>query len=380
MNYLSLDTDSTLRKKLCNKANDLDTECRYEVHFELQENIQCSGEECKIQIPRIIEVEPGIYYEYKRVPCVQQAFYEGARMLRSTWYEHSCGDPRQEIARATCCKCFSDQEAARHDIFRGERVTFAEAEDRCLQHNLTLCQNPWFTLCNDLQCEGMWDTWTASSCHIKAKISLEGLVAIVHEAEAELDYNPNKVRDDVRHNTKSFFRVVWDGPIEETLADYTGKCQELGCEFTEEDKYCICPVKPNETRAFESPPEREDVLKKLHIGAFKPGLYENFPSSTDFGNGVTMHSKDGEFTMDSVFEVTDNFGVTKYLKNLISIVSVGSNSSIPLTFRNPVHLISITDSDPRDVYYETDAGLAQYFVCTNVTPDACGYLFPLHYS
>ena len=55
--------------------------------------------------------------------------------------------------------------------------------------------------------------------------------------------------------------------------------------------------------------------------------------------------------------INDN-GQERYLKNLLSVVNV---QGVDVAFRNPVHFISLVESDLRDMYYETDAVIDHLF-------------------
>lgn len=83
---------SLLYGKLCNSQNG---KCQYAPKVVLDTNLNCVGIECEIQAPRLVEVEPGVYYEYVRVPCTQQAFFSDGQVLKEKLY-YSCGDPRQQ--------------------------------------------------------------------------------------------------------------------------------------------------------------------------------------------------------------------------------------------------------------------------------------------
>ena len=65
----------------------------------LDRNLECHGQECRIDIPRLINVEYGnveygtngtVYYEYRQVPCTQYSFFdEGKTVAYKQWNRNS---------------------------------------------------------------------------------------------------------------------------------------------------------------------------------------------------------------------------------------------------------------------------------------------------
>lgn len=202
--------------------------------------------------------------------------------------------------------------------------------------------------------------WTSQSCNLHVKLDLKGEVAIVHSIpDPEVEHG--KVQSSVREDTKTFFRVDWTGPIDSVLANYADKCKDLGCDRDSYDDLCLCPISVMESQAFGTAPSRKDVLDDLYVGAFPPSQDESLVVM-DLGDGVVMHSKDGRFSANSVFEIVDDNGVKRFRKNIRSVVTVGTSESLSLSFRNPPHMISIASLERRDAHYETDAGIDHYFV------------------
>lgn len=91
---LQLSESSDLYQVLCNP--DGSGTCDYRGKIVLDSDLVCHGMECGIDTPRVIDVG-GIFYEYVRMPCVNQAFFNGGRALKPRWWTWSCGDPRLEI-------------------------------------------------------------------------------------------------------------------------------------------------------------------------------------------------------------------------------------------------------------------------------------------
>ena len=43
--------------------------CDFQTLVTLEENLDCYGRECVVDTMRVVEVVPGVYYEYHHVPC-----------------------------------------------------------------------------------------------------------------------------------------------------------------------------------------------------------------------------------------------------------------------------------------------------------------------
>ena len=242
----------------------------------------------------------------------------------------------------------------------------ATAEQVCADHGLVLCKRANFG-CNGFCDSDDHEYWSGYSCGVQAKLDLDGTVAVVHAMDPEVANDYDSVLFNVRSNTKTFFHAAWETPIEENLlSDYAGTCTNLGCQNDPGDNLCLCDAHVKETVAFTIPPTREQVLNDLYIGAFSPTEYQPSLIVKDLENGVKMYSQTGSrYSMDTIFEVVDDFGVTRYRKNLKSTVVIGDRAGLQLRFRNPNHVISVTDPTIRDAQYETDAALDHYFVrCT----------------
>jgi hypothetical protein len=354
---LRLDSGSELRQKMCN--SDISGQCQYQGKVVLDVDLVCSGDECDIESPRLLEVESGIFYEYVRVPCAYQAFFSGGRALKVAG-EFLCADPQIALGAIGCCTESSNKFSFDFGRFSGEMVTYSLAEDRCANLGMDICTNP---RCNN--CESM-SVWTTALCTQQAKIGLDGTIALVH-AIPDLAGGVDAIEPLVREDTKTFFRVKWSGPIDELLSNYEDVCETLGCGRDSFDNLCLCPVEVEETVAFEIYPTRQEVLEELALGSVDPKvLWKGSDyTSTIVGGDVTVHARDGLYSTSSIFEVLDHNGNTQYRKNVRSkaVVGSGSNAGLRLSFQNPTHMMSITSAlELRDVLHETDAVLDQYFV------------------
>jgi hypothetical protein len=94
----------SLFTKLC--GSDDAVSCQFKPKIVLESNLLCSGIECSLGNLRVVEVGDGVFYEYIRVPCVYQAFFQNAKMIvrRASWGDLTCADPRTQVASAACCK------------------------------------------------------------------------------------------------------------------------------------------------------------------------------------------------------------------------------------------------------------------------------------
>ena len=203
---LSLSNDSGLYRRLCNAEMD-GGNCRYQAKIVLEEEFACSGIECKVDDPRILEVESGIYYEYLRPPCSYQTFYGEGKTLRSRFDVYACGDPRTEAGAVGCCSSESNRFWENFALFDGERVTFDKARSRCQERGLDLCFKPQYQC--SVACDREIDFWSTAPCSLFVKLAVDGTVALVHSVTPDLEAGKKNIIDWVGEETKTFFRVVW---------------------------------------------------------------------------------------------------------------------------------------------------------------------------
>ena len=349
----ALDKSSSLYQALCKLSGGA---CSYPAKVVLQSNIACMGIECEIDEPRIVEVN-GMYYEYARLPCVEQAFYNNPAMMTNQWGWAYCADRRTAAGSVACCPDSTGRANISLVKFDGEKLTFDRSVARCKANGMAACEVPWWQ-CNG--CTTQLGYWTTHSCNLVVKVHRDGKVGMVHEV---LDSRPNVGKDiyyNVRKDTKTSFRVDWQGPLNTLLSSYNTQCVAMGCKFDSMQNVCLCPVSVvADSPVFSSTPTLTQVLRQLPIGSFSPDILTGSYSARDLSGGVRMHSMDGLFSVKSIFQVTDANGVTHFRKNVKSTVTVGSGA---LSFRNPPHFISLAFPELRDAVYETDAGLDHYFV------------------
>ena len=88
-----LNFSSALYSKLCNETNGA---CNFATTVTLDENLDCGdpqNTECKVDTVDVIQVAPGVFYKYFRLPCIQLAVYEDAKKVKAggTSFLNACG-------------------------------------------------------------------------------------------------------------------------------------------------------------------------------------------------------------------------------------------------------------------------------------------------
>jgi Protein of unknown function (DUF1800) len=82
------------------------TSCNFKAKVVLESDIICSDNiECSVDTLQVVEIIPGIFYEYVNTPCVYQAFYGDSKAIlrRNSWTEIVCADPRTIQGYVACC-------------------------------------------------------------------------------------------------------------------------------------------------------------------------------------------------------------------------------------------------------------------------------------
>ena len=353
-----------LYSHLCNYDG---VKCDYAATVVLPHDLTCTQdtEECKIDSPRTVEVEEGIFYEYIRPACANLAFYENPKKIKmrhGSSRTYMCADPRTEDAGAVCCNDDLTK-AYRYDTYLAERVTFETAQARCdADSTRTMCSHSTSVRdCNKVgkgPCSGDPYFWTTETCQLQVKITSDRKVAIVHNVPSE----STPVTDHVSAETMTFFRVHWDGKIDNLL----NNCNAAEACTAVPDG-CLCDVFAAEEKAFDSstPPSKDDVLS-LPYGAFVPSQLGQ-PSLVSGRSDVWVYG--GDYSKETVFEVVnDHTGKVERRKNMRSTVSLTVSPTETLSFRTPVHIMSLAEENERDAIYETEAALDQYFYHTNTAP------------
>ncbi len=333
---LVLSTSSHLYRKLCNSNNGGESNCNYQNHITLDSSLSCVADECQIEVPRVVQVNDS-YFEYVQVPCVHQAFYNGAMKITKQYSWHTdasmCANPKLPEASAACCEKFDRQTATRTNVFDGERMTFSAADSRCGN------MDDYYELCdfgmvkgNDERHKNSNFFWTSDPCEIMVKVNVGGMVAIVQRPP---DYG--KLLRHVQENNENYFKVFWkSGNFPKASND---NCDE-DCEPLD-DGSCLCSTTVAERQAFQTiPSNRQIVLDNLFIGApdpanFGPNVYS---SSYNPVTGIKTYVKNGQMDKNTIFEFMDDKGRQIRLKNTKEIVMIQNGN---YSFRNTPHFMSL---------------------------------------
>ena len=295
-----LDQASNLRRKLCDP---IDGKCTFPSVVELPWNVPCVGVECSLRSIRIVKIGE-VYYEFIRPSCVHLHFFGTGKVIsmsKSTWWkgETKCASKDNVVASAACC------------YYAGYY-------------------------------------WTMSDCSPSVIVDPDGRAAMnTRDGDSEHEYD-----------TLTFFRVQWDGnyPSAQTNSCGLETCRKVG-------QYCDCTVNVVTRRVFSNIPTRGQLLTKLHIGGLDPWMGTYAETLTESSFSIHVADSADPFGMDTVFELNDDFGRTRYLKNVESIVKVSEE----FTFRNPPSFYDEVP-DVRDAYFETEAALDQYIHHENTAP------------
>jgi uncharacterized protein (DUF1501 family) len=376
-------TSSHLALALCNGNG---THCDPTAKVILTADYECTGIECDVVTPRAIEASEGLWFEYIRPPCINQAFYDQAMTITKRndcgWERYMCGNPVNTDASTMCCNNASSKDRPwRRELFGGERVNLLTAEQRCsADEGLRLCFDARVENSDCLgqppdtegyrtynnggcdQCNVFY--WLSTPCSIRTKIAPDGSIALVHEHSVSTKTHLDTYRQ-VRNDTKMFFRADWkdSDQINDFISNYDANCIALGCIIDDNDGVCQCPTSVNETMAFYDYSELfsiDNIMKVATYGAFP----QNYSFAETSLEGVKVYPS-GELTIDTVFEVLDFNGRTHYRKNLMSTVGIGDGG---LLLRNPVSFWSLSEFTERDARYELDAALEHYFYHQNTAP------------
>ena len=184
--------------------------CDFQMNVELDENLPCHSRECHVDTVSVIEVFPGVYYEYIPRPCVHLQVYENPVTVFSGYRIDTtmCANRKIPSAMSTCCGRYENrnpEDVIRIDWadvlceFRKELVTFDGNEERCALWGRNSCEpvrvgpfSQWTGHCLRHKCcedvkfdkrrlEDNNYQWTTAECSIQIKVNPEGLVAIVHK-------------------------------------------------------------------------------------------------------------------------------------------------------------------------------------------------------
>ena len=351
---------SGLYGRLCGSVGN-NGSCEYPALVVLDANLECAANskasECRADTVRVVQVD-GLYYEYIRAPCVELAFFSNAVTALGPAKEQLCVNPLLARASEACCAPTAKPQWATPSpacLYAGERVTLPTASDRCAAQGEELCTSYGHIIPTE-DCPHFGFHWTSSTCNVQAKVHANGEAAIVHDS--------GKPAGQVTLDNPNFFKVNWkDGEYPKV----TENCGTGACLLVEND--CLCNVTVSESAVFETlPTGAADILDKLHIGHAGPDLYGAAEYTMVESNGYRYYSADGSCcSAETVFEVTDANGQTRFLRNAVSQVSVEGTA---YNFRNPPQFNSViqTEYSVTDAEQESEALLDHLFFHHNTAP------------
>jgi uncharacterized protein (DUF1501 family) len=187
------------------------------------------------------------------------------------------------------------------------------------------------------------------------------------------------IADSLAPSNVNYFRVKWEnGEYPSDEASCNGGSASH-CVWDAEFNACICEVTVDEGGVFQGnePPFYYDALSQLSLESPSPvgrGCIEIDASTVDVeGNTVSVWDctlqRMGILHESTVFELQKaGSSETKYLKNAGSTVRIDTGSTTSYSFQNPPHLVGFAEQDARDVEYELDLVLDQYFYHSNTAP------------
>ena len=249
--------------------------CQFPSLVRLDQNINCFDTECVMDIVHVVQVQD-VYYEYERPACVNFPFFnEGGTILKQ--------------------------------LDDGSMVNSGCA-DKILKSN-----TPYFV--GHL-------TFTGLSCNVAVVVDTDGSIAVERE-------NINE------YASLTYFRVHWQK--DEFPQESNNNCGNNLCEVVQ--GRCLCKIGIKNMIKFLRPPTRHEVLSQLSIGAVSTEMM-NYDSMITTQDGVNVHfkSENGVYDTETAFEVTDEFGRKRLLKNMISQVGFRWSDgylSGKFKFRNP---------------------------------------------
>lgn len=146
----------------------------------LDEHLPCAGVECAVDTARVVQLVTNrtnmTWFEYVRPPCVDLAFFNGARQVSARQHSDTmCADPREIVGIATCAPPgWGGITGWKSDAiceYYGERVTYATNEARCAADDAyDGIGDRWSSIQED--CTTDWESyhWTSGPCELLAQV------------------------------------------------------------------------------------------------------------------------------------------------------------------------------------------------------------------
>jgi len=411
---LSLVLDSTsspLYTQLCQA--DSQGVCTFPGYVTLGQNLDYSAvastlpEYANVESFRIVQVQSSpipIYYEYVRPPCVETHFFNNGKKAIAGINKKAdaiCANPTlPSVASPACCRTDIAADTTilgSQCVYYGERLSYQETVNRCSNAatSSAVCVDAqsisWETPYAAQDCSAPEDvtqkssySWTATDCQTKVKLSFPETesevpqVSRVDYFDASITTGYSNSSSLVSSDSINFYKVHWMG------ATTSAPTTELACNNIPTCGSvvdgCICDVNIIDSALYYSSVAQivsvESLLSSVFLGAVDADVYDA-GVYTSLGNcgldGVlddvhvlsASSANCASLDVNTIFTVTDQFGVEHRRKNVQSTVEVISTS---LAFRNPVHHISMLDRDERDIHYEVDALLEHIFYYKSHAP------------
>jgi len=357
---LALDEEnSELYDKLC-ASSSVETPCNYSPTVILDENLRCYGVECDLEFINVVKVG-GASYKYIPRRCVSLQFFNEGRTTAVYGWREICLDPREAAAGELCCTDGTWQVPKKYCQYPFERLSFYTAKSRCEENGMVLCQKVAKSIDCPTSCcpSGEERTWRNTACTVKVQIDSNGHVAAVHDVNKPFSY--------AAASSGNWFKVRWLVNRDEIPSVARNQCDGGACTIS--GNTCICDVEVEDSPVFESmPASRDEILSGLNVGSFSPesGYIEDV-SNVD-GVRVFHRENSSPFNADTVFEVKDEYGHVIHLRNLRSMVNVGTSA-----FRNPPSFLRTLDPrndrlSLRRSLFEIDALLDHLVTHPNIAP------------
>ena len=258
---------------LAQLCRDDNGKCTFPSLVELEQNVKCFGVECSLDIVQVVQVH-GIYYEYVKPACINFPFFDEGRTILK----------RQGDGSEIPSGCV----------------------DQSFQSNAPYYQGHYL--------------YTQDGCDVAVIVDLDGTIAI--EQQNRTNYA-----------SLTFFQVHWENS--EYPHKKNNRCGYGLCEKKRGRCRCRVAGVQNKVR-FTSLPSHNDVLSQLSIGAVPTDIMD-YHSTVTTEDGISVHFKTQTnlYDIDTTFEVIDEFGRRKFLKNLVSVVKLNTPFSKIYEFRNP---------------------------------------------
>jgi len=376
---MTLATGSPLYGVLCNAGTSGD--CNYNINVILESHLACFGNECNVEMPRVVKVGE-VFYEYVRPACVNLPFSTDVSSVISKSGKFACADKNDnESVQFACCK---DSNVLQHTCrFSGSRVSYDE--------NTAMC-SAFFGASGSI-CDGMGEIqisgegllypkqdgsidslscfatggqvdplyWQGSTCSIKMKVNNEGQIAIVHKSDTAHTATHLMAVD---QESPFYFDVVW--PETGSYPAPSNNCNNFSSACDMHAEYCLCDIDMTESQVFTTnPSSAEELMDSLKVGHPSVDMFDAGSFSEEVtSSGYTIYRPTGSsgLTKETLFKVVTN-GRTIFYKNMIPQVTIPGGISISI--RNPPTFLNLINPVGRDAFYETEAVIDHFFYHPN---------------